>query len=188
MFSNKSSYKVDTVGCFTPKKVAVDELTPGEVGFITASIKEVADCNVGDTIYELGKRGDDPFPGFKPSLPVVFCGLFPVDAGQFDDLKEALAKLKLHDASLSYEMENSAALGLGFDAGSLVCCIWRLFRSGWIGKYDLDLITTSPSVNYHLTLTDGSAKEIHNPADLPDVQKIETWEEPWVLAHYSGAR
>ncbi|MCP3056307.1 translation elongation factor 4 [Aurantimonas marianensis] len=171
MMGTDAKYPVDRVGVFTPKMVQVDALGPGELGFITASIKEVADTRVGDTITEDKRRTTTMLPGFKPAQPVVFCGLFPVDAADFDDLRAAMGRLRLNDASFSFEMESSAALGFGF-------------RCGFLGllHLELDLIATAPSVVYKIHLTDGSIQELHNPADMPDVVKIDHIEEPWIKA------
>lgn len=182
MMSNGASYEVDRVGYFTPKQVMVEKLVPGEVGFITASIKHVADCNVGDTITDEKKQASEPLPGFKPSIPVVFCGLFPVDAADFERLRESLAKLHLNDASFHFEAESSAALGYGFRCGFLGLLHLEIIQERLEREFDLDLITTAPSVVYKIHKTDGSLIELHNPADYPDVVKIDTIEEPWIKA------
>jgi len=182
MMAAKASYTIDTVGIFTPKKVAVDALTPGEVGFITASIKEVADTAVGDTITDDKRPVATPLPGFKPAQAVVFCGIFPVDASQFQDLREALSRLRLNDASFSFEMETSAALGFGFRCGFLGLLHLEIIRERIEREFNIDLITTAPSVIYKMHMTDGSVIELHNPADMPDVVKIAHIEEPWIKA------
>jgi GTP-binding protein LepA len=182
MMGTNAAYDVDRVGVFTPKLVASDELGPGEIGFLTASIKEVADTRVGDTITDDRKPVTEMLPGFKPAIPVVFCGLFPVDAAQFEDLRAAMGKLRLNDASFSYEMETSAALGFGFRCGFLGLLHLEIIQERLQREFNLDLIATAPSVIYKMTLTDGSTIEIHNPADMPDVVKIEEIEEPWIEA------
>lgn len=182
MMSTGASYEVDRVGVFTPKHVMMNELTPGEVGFITASIKQVADCKVGDTITEEKRPAAAPLPGFQPSVPVVFCGLFPVDAADFERLRDSLAKLHLNDASFHYEAESSAALGYGFRCGFLGLLHLEIVQERLEREFDLDLITTAPSVVYRLHMTNGEIKELHNPADMPDVVKIDSIEEPWIKA------
>jgi GTP-binding protein LepA len=162
--------------------VQADELGPGEFGFITASIKEVADTRVGDTITEDRRPTPEALPGFKPAQPVVFCGLFPVDAADFEDLRAAMGKLRLNDASFSYEMETSAALGFGFRCGFLGLLHLEIIQERLEREFDLDLIATAPSVVYRINLIDGSLKELHNPADMPDVMKITSIEEPWIRA------
>lgn len=182
MMSTASTYEVDRVGYFTPKQVLVDKLTSGEVGFITASIKHVADCNVGDTITEERRQAPAPLPGFKPSIPVVFCGLFPIDAADFERLRESLAKLHLNDASFHFEAESSAALGYGFRCGFLGLLHLEIIQERLEREFNLDLITTAPSVVYKITMTNGSLVELHNPADYPDVVKIDNIQEPWIKA------
>ncbi|HWV40593.1 translation elongation factor 4, partial [Pseudorhodoplanes sp.] len=182
MMGTGAVYDVDRVGVFTPKKVEVSELGPGEIGFLTASIKEVADTRVGDTLTDARKPVSEPLPGFKPAIPVVFCGLFPVDAAQFEDLRAAMGKLRLNDASFSFEMETSAALGFGFRCGFLGLLHLEIIQERLEREFNLDLIATAPSVIYKMTLTDGSHIEIHNPVDMPDVVKIEEIEEPWIEA------
>lgn len=182
MMSTKATYDVDRVGYFTPKQVMVDKLYPGEIGFITASIKHVADCNVGDTITEERRPASEPLAGFKPSIPVVFCGLFPVDAADFERLRECLGKLRLNDASFHYEAESSAALGYGFRCGFLGLLHLEIIQERLEREFDLDLITTAPSVVYKLHMTNGTITELHNPADMPDVVKIDFIEEPWIKA------
>jgi GTP-binding protein LepA len=182
MMSNGVNYEVDRVGYFTPKQILVDKLLPGEVGFITASIKAVADCKVGDTITDERRQAAEPLPGFKPSVPVVFCGLFPVDAADFERLRDSLAKLQLNDASFHYEAESSAALGYGFRCGFLGLLHLEIIQERLEREFDLDLITTAPSVVYKIYMTNGTQIELHNPADYPDVVKIDRIEEPWIKA------
>jgi GTP-binding protein LepA len=182
MMATNASYTIDTIGVFTPKKVMKDKLEAGEVGFITASIKQVADCKVGDTITDDRKPVEQALPGFKPNLPVVFCGLYPTDASQFDHLKDSLAKLRLNDASFEYEMETSSALGLGFRCGFLGLLHLEIVQERLDREFDLDLITTAPSVIYHIHMASGQMLEIHNPADMPDPVKIDFMEEPWIRA------
>jgi GTP-binding protein LepA len=182
MMSANAVYDVERVGYLTPKLVQVESLGPGEVGVLTASIKEVADTRVGDTITDDRKPTATPLPGFKPVQPVVFCGLFPVDAADFDDLRSALGKLRLNDASFSFEMETSAALGFGFRCGFLGLLHLEIIQERLSREFDLDLIATAPSVVYKILQTDGEVIELHNPADMPDVMKIETIEEPWIRA------
>lgn len=182
MMSTGSSYEVDRVGYLTPKQVIVPQLGPGEIGFITASIKHVADCNVGDTITEEKRKATAPLPGFKPSIPVVFCGLFPVDSSEFEHLRESLSKLRLNDASFHFEAESSAALGYGFRCGFLGLLHLEIIQERLEREFNLDLITTAPSVVYKVHMTDGSTIELHNPADMPDIVKIRTIEEPWIKA------
>jgi GTP-binding protein LepA len=182
MMGTNAVYEIDRIGTFTPKMVSADVLGPGEVGFLTASIKEVADTRVGDTITEEKRGTSDPLPGFKPAQPVVFCGLFPVDAAQFDDLRSAMGKLRLNDASFSYEMESSAALGFGFRCGFLGLLHLEIIQERLSREFDLDLIATAPSVVYKIKLRDGTTIDLHNPADLPDVMQIEEIEEPWIRA------
>jgi GTP-binding protein LepA len=182
MMSANAVYDVERVGYLTPKLVQVESLGPGEVGVLTASIKEVADTRVGDTITDDRKPTAQALPGFKPVQPVVFCGLFPVDAAEFDDLRSALGKLRLNDASFSFEMETSAALGFGFRCGFLGLLHLEIIQERLSREFDLDLIATAPSVVYRILQTDGEVVELHNPADMPDVMKIETIEEPWIRA------
>ncbi|WP_367716809.1 translation elongation factor 4 [Nitratireductor sp. GISD-1A_MAKvit] len=182
MIGTDAKYPVDRVGVMTPKMVMVDELGPGEIGFITASIKEVADTRVGDTITEDKRQTESPLPGFKPAQPVVFCGLFPVDAADFDDLRSAMGKLRLNDASFSFEMETSAALGFGFRCGFLGLLHLEIVQERLEREFNLDLIATAPSVVYRMNLTSGDQLELHNPADIPDVVKIASIEEPWIKA------
>ncbi|HHZ10248.1 MAG TPA: elongation factor 4 [Rhizobiales bacterium] len=182
MMGTGAKYPVERTGFFTPKMVPADEIGPGEFGFITASIKEVADTRVGDTITEDRRPTATPLPGFKPAQPVVFCGLFPVDAADFEDLRAAMGKLRLNDASFSYEMETSAALGFGFRCGFLGLLHLEIIQERLEREFDLDLIATAPSVVYRMNLTDGTVKELHNPADMPDLVKISSIEEPWIRA------
>jgi GTP-binding protein LepA len=182
MMSNGSTYDVDRVGVFTPKAETIGELGPGEVGFITAGIKAVADCKIGDTVTEERRPTAEALPGFKPSVPVVFCGLFPVDAADFETLRDSLAKLHLNDASFHYEMETSAALGFGFRCGFLGLLHLEIIQERLEREFNLDLITTAPSVVYKIFMNDGSMLEMHNPADMPDVVKIDHIEEPWIKA------
>ena len=182
MMRTGAEYHVDRVGVFTPKKTEVKELGPGEIGFLTASIKEVADTRVGDAITTTKRPTAEPLPGFKAAIPVVFCGLFPVDAAQFEDLRAAMGKLRLNDASFSFEMETSAALGFGFRCGFLGLLHLEIIQERLEREFNLDLIATAPSVIYKMTLTDGAQIEIHNPVDMPDVVKIDEIEEPWIEA------
>ena len=182
MMNTGAVYDLDRVGVFTPKLVEKGELGPGEIGFITASIKEVADTNVGDTITDAKKPCDAPLEGFRPAQPVVFCGLFPVDANDFEDLRAAMGKLRLNDASFSYEMETSAALGFGFRCGFLGLLHLEIIQERLSREFDLDLIATAPSVVYEMGMRDGSQLDLHNPADMPDVMQIEEIREPWIKA------
>jgi GTP-binding protein LepA len=182
MMQADAVYQVERVGVFTPKQVTVNSLGPGEVGFITAQIKQVADTQVGDTITDEKRGTTTPLPGFKPAQQVVFCGLFPVDAAQFEDLREALGKLHLNDASFTYEAESSAALGFGFRCGFLGLLHLEIIRERLEREFDLDLIATAPSVIYRIHMTDGTTKEMHNPADMPDPVRIAFIEEPWIKA------
>jgi len=177
-----ASYTVDKVGTFLPNPTDVKSLGPGEVGFLTASIKEVADAAVGDTITEDKRPTEIPLDGFKPAQPVVFCGIFPVDAADFEDLRAAMGRLRLNDASFSFEMETSAALGFGFRCGFLGLLHLEIIQERLEREFDLDLITTAPSVVYTLMMRDGSDMQLHNPADMPDVMKIDHIQEPWIKA------
>ncbi|MGZ9033714.1 MAG: translation elongation factor 4, partial [Rhodospirillales bacterium] len=170
------------VGIFTPKPQQVDALGPGEVGFITAGIKAVADTDVGDTITEDRRPAAEALPGFKPSMPVVFCGLFPTDAAEFEDLRESLGKLRLNDSSFHFEPEMSAALGSGFRCGFLGLLHLEIIQERLSREFALDLIATAPSVVYRVYLTDGTMREIHNPADMPEPVRIAKMEEPWIKA------
>ncbi len=182
MMAADAVYQVEQIGVFKPKKVGVERLGPGEVGYITAQIKQVADTKVGDTITDERKGTATALPGFKSAQQVVFCGLFPVDAALFEDLREALGKLHLNDASFTYETESSAALGFGFRCGFLGLLHLEIVRERLEREFNLDLITTAPSVIYHIYMNDGSMKELHNPADMPDVTYIDHIEEPWIKA------
>ncbi|MBM3555305.1 MAG: elongation factor 4 [Alphaproteobacteria bacterium] len=182
MMSTKASYQVERVGVFTPKQKPVERLGPGEVGFITAAIKEVADTHIGDTITEERRLTAEPLPGFKPSIPVVFCGLYPIDAADYQNLRESLAKLRLNDASFHYEPETSAALGFGFRCGFLGLLHLEIITERLTREFDLDLIATAPSVIYRVHQRSGEVLELHNPADMPDPTFIERIEEPWIKA------
>ncbi len=182
MLGTQAAYDVERVGYFTPKMTQVDELGPGEIGFITAAIKEVADTRVGDTITDDRKPVAHMLPGFKPAIPVVFCGLFPVDADDFETLRAAMGKLRLNDASFSFEMETSAALGFGFRCGFLGLLHLEIIQERLSREFNLNLIATAPSVIYKMKLTDGTEIEIHNPVDMPDVVKIAEIQEPWIEA------
>jgi GTP-binding protein LepA len=182
MMGTNAVYDVDRVGVFTPKLTPADELGPGEIGFLTASIKEVADTRVGDTITDDRKPVTEALPGFRPAIPVVFCGLFPVDAAQFEDLRAAMGKLRLNDASFSYEMETSAALGFGFRCGFLGLLHLEIIQERLEREFNLDLIATAPSVIYKMNLRNGTDIEIHNPVDMPDVMQILEIQEPWIEA------
>ncbi|MDF1848095.1 MAG: translation elongation factor 4 [Parvibaculaceae bacterium] len=182
MMATGGVYPVDQVGMFRPKKENLPSLKAGEIGFFTASIKEVADTAVGDTITDERRPCETALGGFHPAQPVVFCGLFPVDAAQFEDLREAMAKLRLNDSSFEFEMETSAALGFGFRCGFLGLLHLEIVRERIEREFNIDLITTAPSVIYHLHMTDGTMEEMHNPADMPDVMKIDHIEEPWIKA------
>ncbi len=182
MMASGATHQVDQVGIFTPKPQQVEALGPGEVGFITAGIKAVADTDVGDTITEDRKPAAEPLPGFKPSMPVVFCGLFPTDAAEFEDLRESLGKLRLNDSSFHFEPEMSAALGSGFRCGFLGLLHLEIIQERLSREFALDLIATAPSVVYRVHLTDGTMREIHNPADMPEPVRIAKMEEPWIKA------
>ena len=182
LMATGGSYQVDRVGIFRPKQEMRASLEPGEIGFFTASIREVADTRVGDTVTDEKRGAEAPLPGFKPAQPVVFCGLFPVDASEFEDLREAVGKLRLNDASFSYEMETSAALGFGFRCGFLGLLHLEIIRERLEREFNIDLIATAPSVIYRVHLTDGNMKELHNPADMPEPQRIASIEEPWIEA------
>ncbi len=177
-----AAYGVDGVGVFTPAKKTVEALGPGEIGFLNASIKQVRDARVGDTITDEKRPTDKPLPGFKPAVPVVFCGLFPVDSAEFEDLRDAIERLALNDASFSFEMETSAALGFGFRCGFLGLLHLEVIRERLEREYNVDLITTAPSVVYKLKMTDGSEIDLHNPADMPDPVKVASISEPWITA------
>jgi len=177
-----ASHDVDRLGVFTPKLLEVAELGPGEIGFITAQIKQVADTRVGDTITDDRRPSAEVLPGFKPAQPVVFCGLFPVDAADFEDLRAAMGRLRLNDASFSYEMETSAALGFGFRCGFLGLLHLEIVQERLAREFNLDLIATAPSVIYHIGLNDGTEIDLHNPSDMPDQVKIAYIKEPWIRA------
>ena len=180
--SNNATYQVDRIGYFTPKMIDTQDLKPGELGFIIANIKSVADCKVGDTITDDVKPATEPLPGFKPSIPVVFCGLFPTDASQFELLRESLAKLRLNDSSFHYQTESSAALGFGFRCGFLGLLHMEIVQERLEREFDLDLITTAPSVVYCIETHKGEKMEMHNPADMPEPNHVAKIEEPWVKA------
>src|SRR5262245_54407076 len=182
MMGTDAAYDVDRVGVFTPKLVLTEELGPGEIGFLTASIKEVADTRVGDTITDDRRPVTEALPGFRPAIPVVFCGLFPVDAAQFEDLRAAMGKLRLNDASFSFEMETSAALGFGFRCGFLGLLHLEIIQERLEREFNLELIATAPSVIYRITLTNGDEIEIHNPVDMPDPVRVKEMDEPWIEA------
>ena len=182
MMAKGITHQIDQVGVFTPKPEKIGQLSPGEVGYFTAAIKTVADTSIGDTITEEKRQTSTPLEGFKPSIPVVFCGLFPVDASDYEDLRDALGKLHLNDASFHYEVETSAALGLGFRCGFLGLLHLEIIQERLEREYDLDLITTAPSVVYKIHMNKGPMIELHNPADMPDVVKIASIEEPWIKA------
>ena len=179
--SNGSTHHVDRIGVFRPQMEMIDELGPGEIGFLTASIKQVRDTRVGDTICH-DKQTVEALPGFKPSQPVVFCGLFPVDAAQFEDLRDSIDKLALNDASFSFEMETSAALGFGFRCGFLGLLHLEVIRDRIEREYSIDLITTAPSVIYDIHMRDGRVEQLHNPADMPDLTLVDHLEEPRIKA------
>ena len=182
MMGTNAAYEVDRVGVFKPKLTPADELGPGEIGFLTAAIKEVADTRVGDTITDDRKPVSEMLPGFKPAIPVVFCGLFPVDAAAFEDLRAAMGRLRLNDASFSFEMETSAALGFGFRCGFLGLLHLEIIQERLEREFNLELIATAPSVIYKMKLRDGSEIQIHNPVDMPDPMKILEIHEPWIEA------
>ena len=182
MLATGALHTIERVGVFTPKPTAVDALGPGEVGFINAGVKTVSDAKVGDTITEDRKPCLEALPGFKPSVPVVFCGLFPIDTAEFPGLRDALEKLSLNDSSFSFEAETSAALGFGFRCGFLGLLHMEVIRERLSREFNLDLISTAPSVVYKVGLTDGSVMDMHNPADMPEVTKMSGIEEPWIKA------
>ncbi len=182
MMATGATHTVERVGVFTPKAVQVAELGPGEVGFMTAGIKTVADCKIGDTITEERRPAAEPLPGFKPLQPVVFCGLFPTDAADYERLRDSLAKLRLNDASFEYEPETSAALGFGFRCGFLGLLHLEIIQERLSREFDLDLIATAPSVVYRVHLTNGKVMTLHNPVDMPDPVRIDHIEEPWIKA------
>ncbi len=182
MMGTNAVYETERIGVFTPKMTDAQRLGPGEIGFITAQIKQVADTRVGDTITDDRRPCKEALPGFKPVQPVVFCGLFPVDAAEFETLRASLGRLRLNDASFTYEMETSAALGFGFRCGFLGLLHLEIIQERLEREFNLDLIATAPSVVYRLSMQDGSERELHNPADMPDVMKITSIEEPWIKA------
>ncbi len=182
MMATGAAYEIDEVGVFTPKRTKRQSLGPGELGYVSAQIKAVADCQVGDTLTDDRKPTDKPLAGFKPNMPVVFCGLFPADAADFEQLRESLAKLRLNDASFEFETESSAALGFGFRCGFLGLLHLEIIQERLDREFDLDLIATSPSVVYRLHMVKGGIVEMHNPADMPDVMQIAKIEEPWINA------
>lgn len=182
MMAVGAAYDLDKVGVFKPKPTDAAELGPGEIGFIIAGIKTIADCKVGDTITDDRKPAAEMLAGFKPSVPVVFCGLFPADAAEFEVLRESLAKLRLNDASFHFEPETSAALGFGFRCGFLGLLHLEIIQERLEREFNLDLVTTAPSVVYKVTMTDGTEMELHNPADYPDPMKIAIMQEPWIKA------
>lgn len=182
LMSTGAVHPVERVGVFRPKQEMLEQLGPGEIGFFTAAIKEVADTRVGDTVTDDKRPCEAALPGFKPAQPVVFCGLFPVDAADFEDLRDAMGRLRLNDASFSFEAESSAALGFGFRCGFLGLLHLEIITERLEREFNLDLITTAPSVVYQVHLTDGSVIEMHNPADMPDPVRIDRLEEPWITA------
>ncbi len=182
LMATGATHQVERVGVFTPKTVPVPELGPGEIGYITAAIKTVADCKIGDTITEDRRPAAEALPGFKPVQPVVFCGLFPTDAADYERLRDSLAKLRLNDASFEYEPETSAALGFGFRCGFLGLLHLEIIQERLEREFNLDLITTAPSVVYHIHLTNGAMTALHNPVDMPDPVRIDHIEEPWIKA------
>ncbi len=182
MMNTNAVYPVDRIGVFRPQMEQIEALGPGEMGFLTASIKQVRDTRVGDTITHEKQGCTEALPGFKPAQPVVFCGLFPVDNAEFEDLREAISKLSLNDASFSSEMETSAALGFGFRCGFLGLLHLEVIRDRLEREYDIDLITTAPSVIYHIYLRDGTMQKLHNPADMPDMSLVDHLEEPRIKA------
>jgi GTP-binding protein LepA len=182
MMAAGTVHQVEQVGTFTPKPRQADVLGPGEIGFLTAGIKAVVDTEVGDTITEERRPAAAPLPGFKPSVPVVFCGLFPADAADFEDLRESLAKLRLNDSSFHYEPESSAALGSGFRCGFLGLLHLEVVQERLEREFNLDLIATAPSVVYRVHMTDDTVLDLHNPADMPDPVRIKGMEEPWIRA------
>ena len=182
MLGTNSTYEIDDIGIFTPKKVSVEKLGPGELGYIIAGIKTVSDTQIGDTITDDKKPCKDTLKGFRPSQPSVFCGLFPVDSGEFEDLRESIEKLSLNDSSFQHETENSAALGFGFRCGFLGLLHLEIVRERIEREFDIDLITTAPSVIYKIYLNDGVCIDLHNPADMPDPSLINYIEEPWIKA------
>ena len=182
MMAKGATHVVEQVGVFSPRMIPTDDLGPGEMGYITAAIKTVADCNIGDTITDDRTPALEALPGFKPSIPVVWCGLYPVDADDFEKLRESLGKLRLNDASFHYEPETSAALGFGFRCGFLGLLHLEIIQERLSREFDLDLIATAPSVVYRIHRTNGQVMELHNPVDMPDPSQIDHIEEPWIKA------
>ena len=182
LMRSKKEYQIEQLGVLDPKPNMLDSLTVGEVGFFTAAIKNVSEAWVGDTITDIKNPAAAPLPGFKESIPVVFCGLYPTDAGEFDKLRESLAKLRLNDTSFHFEVESSAALGLGFRCGFLGLLHLEIVQERLEREFDLDLVTTAPSVVYEIIMSDGSMLKVHNPADWPDSSKIDHIKEPWIRA------
>src|SRR5262249_29620724 len=182
LMSSGASYQIERVGIFRPRQEAVSALGPGETVLVTAAIQQVADTRVGDTLVDERNASATALPGFKPAQPVVFCGLFPADAAQFEDLREAIGRLRLNDASFSFEPETSAALGFGFRCGFLGLLHLEIITERLEREFNLELITTAPSVIYRVHRTDGTVLELHNPADMPDAGRIEHIEEPWIEA------
>ncbi len=182
MMSNNAVHHIEQIGVFSPRMVPVDDLGPGEIGYITAAIKTVADCNIGDTITDERNPTAEALAGFKPSIPVVWCGLFPIDADDFEKLRDSLGKLRLNDASFHYEPESSAALGFGYRCGFLGLLHLEIIQERLSREFDLDLIATAPSVVYRVHRTNGAMEELHNPADMPDPSVIDHIEEPWIKA------
>ncbi|MEI8393287.1 MAG: translation elongation factor 4 [Rhodospirillaceae bacterium] len=182
MMATGATREVDRVGVFRPKPTLTGELGPGEIGFITAGIKEISETKVGDTLTDERRLAAEPLPGFKPSIPVVFCGLFPTDSAEFEHLRDSLGKLALNDASFQFEAESSAALGFGFRCGCLGLLHLEIVQERLEREFDLDLITTAPSVVYKIHMTDGTVRLMHNPADMPDPVRIEKMDEPWIKA------
>lgn len=182
MMSSGARYTVDQIGVFCPKRTILEGLEPGEIGFFTAAIKEVAETRIGDTLTDERAPCAEVLPGFKPSQPVVFCGLFPLDSNAFEGLRDAMARLRLNDASFEYETENSTALGFGFRCGFLGLLHLEIIRERIEREFGIDLITTAPSVVYRLNMVNGETIELHNPADMPDPVKISSIEEPWIIA------
>jgi GTP-binding protein LepA len=182
MLGTNSAYTIDEVGIFTPKKVPLKTIQAGEIGYIIAGIKNVSDTQIGDTITDFQKPCSEALQGFRPSQPSVFCGLFPTDSGDFEDLRDSIEKLSLNDSSFQFETENSAALGFGFRCGFLGLLHLEIVRERIEREFNIDLITTAPSVIYKIHLTDGEVIELHNPADMPEVTSIKSIEEPWIKA------
>ena len=182
MLGTNSAYTIDEVGIFTPKKVPLKTIEAGEIGYIIAGIKNVSDTQIGDTITDFQKPCSEALQGFRPSQPSVFCGLFPTDSGDFEDLRDSIEKLSLNDSSFQFETENSAALGFGFRCGFLGLLHLEIVRERIEREFNIDLITTAPSVIYKIHLTDGEVIELHNPADMPEVTSIKSIEEPWIKA------